>query len=74
MINHYYYFFFIIIDCSVKYCKSCSNDICSECISSYYFYENVSCSLTCDTTSSYYEETRSGSLYCNSKIIYLILD
>ena len=58
------------IDCSVNYCKTCTNDICSECKSSYYFYENISCSLICETTQGYYDETLSGSLYCKSKLIF----
>ena len=58
---------FIILDCSLTYCKRCTGNTCSECISPYYFYEDITCNSICDTNQGYFVETISGSLYCKSK-------
>ena len=65
-----HFFLILKIDCSLEYCKKCSDNICSECISSYYFYENKSCCTFCDTE---YEIDISGSLYCKSKLDHIII-
>ena len=35
------------IECSTSYCKTCPSDTCSECLSTYYLYEDKSCSFKC---------------------------
>ena len=37
-----------MIDCSELNCKSCPSDICEECFSGYYLYENKSCISQCE--------------------------
>lgn len=35
------------LDCSTTSCKTCTLNICSECLSNYYLYEGRICSTLC---------------------------
>ena len=37
-----------IIDCSETNCKHCPYNICSECLTKYYLYEDYTCAIECE--------------------------
>lgn len=57
---------FIKIECSTSYCRICLLDLCSECLSSYYLYEDKSCLSKCVEIDGYYLDVESKINLCKS--------